>query len=150
MTGMCPTAQKIQRLVAEAVQEIAEKQGLSPEEIKLRESFCWQHLQNVWFGAVSDALNASLVNRLGDSLENLPSMYRIDMNVEDLHHCIEKMFGLNANYAKGSGSEFFRWPEEYHPHKEDGQTTHEMEDGVFEDENGRLEKNYGLSKKCLL
>jgi hypothetical protein len=38
------------------------------------------------------------------------------MNVEDLHRCIEKMFGLNANnYAKGSGSEFFRWIEEYHP-----------------------------------
>jgi hypothetical protein len=44
MTDTCPTAQKIQRLVADAVQEIAEEQGLSPDEIKLRESFCWQHL----------------------------------------------------------------------------------------------------------
>jgi hypothetical protein len=58
MTDTCPTAQKIQRLVAEAVKEIADEQGLSPEEIKLRESFCWQLLRNVWFGAVSDALNA--------------------------------------------------------------------------------------------
>jgi hypothetical protein len=37
------------------------------------------------------------------------------MNVEDLHRCTEKMFGLNANYAKGSGSEFFHWIQEYHP-----------------------------------
>jgi hypothetical protein len=37
------------------------------------------------------------------------------MNVEDLHCCIKKMFGLIANYAKGNGSEIFRWLEEYHP-----------------------------------
>jgi hypothetical protein len=29
-------------------------------------------------------------------------------------------------------------------HKEDGQTTHEMEDGVFEDENGCLEKLWSI------
>jgi hypothetical protein len=37
------------------------------------------------------------------------------MDIEDLYHCVEKMFGLTANYAKGSGTEFGHWLREYHP-----------------------------------
>ncbi len=30
-------------------------------------------------------------------------------------HCIEKVFGLSANYAKGQGAEFLTWFNELHP-----------------------------------
>ena len=103
MTDTCSTTQKIQRLISEAIDDIASKEGLSPDEIKVRQSHCWQHLRNVWFGGVSKVLNASLVNRLSDCLESLPSILRIDMNVEDLYRCVEKEFGQTANYVKGQG-----------------------------------------------
>jgi hypothetical protein len=64
MTDTCNTAQQIQHLIAEAVQDIAKEHGLLAEEIKLRESFCWQHLQNIWFGAVSGHSILPLVWRI--------------------------------------------------------------------------------------
>ena len=115
MTDTCSTAQKIQRLIGQAIDDIAKKEGLSADEINVRQSHCWQHLRNVWFGGVSKVLNASLLNRLSDCLESLPSILRIDMNVEDLYRCVEKEFGQTANYNKGQGNRFGYWLHKYHP-----------------------------------
>ena len=114
MTDTCSTAQKIQRLLGVAIQDIGVKEGLSEDEIAVRRSHCWQHLRNVWFGGASKVLNASLLNRLSESLEALPSILRIDMNVEDLYRCVEKEFGQTANYSKGEGGRFGYWLQEYH------------------------------------
>ena len=52
---------------------------------------------------------------LADDLKNLPDIYRIDLGIEDLFRCIEKVFGLEANYAKGQGAEFRTWFTENFP-----------------------------------
>ena len=48
-------------------------------------------------------------------MTKIPSIYRITTDIEDLLHCIEKEFGLNANYYKGHGSLFEKWMLTYHP-----------------------------------
>ncbi|WP_440233711.1 hypothetical protein, partial [Escherichia coli] len=81
---------------------VAKEQGYS-DEIKTYEADCWQHLRNVWIGAVCKALEIEMRDVLAEDLKELPDIYRIDLGVVDLFRCIEKVFGLNANYAKGQG-----------------------------------------------
>jgi hypothetical protein len=88
---------------------------MSVHEIKVRESDCWQHLRTVWFGAVSKQLNHSLANILTEDLKDLPSIYCFSTDIEDLLRCVEKEFGLPANYAKGRGSHFEQLMHSYHP-----------------------------------
>ena len=52
---------------------------------------------------------------LADDLKELPAMYRVTLDADDLMRCVEKLFGLTANYAKGQGSEFETWMIKYHP-----------------------------------
>ncbi len=75
---------------------------------------CWQHLRNVWFGAVTLSLENELRDVLADDLKDLPDIYRINLGIEDFFRCVEKEFGENANYAKGHGAEFTQWMKEYH------------------------------------
>ena len=52
---------------------------------------------------------------VADDLNELPSIYRINLDIDDLFRCIDKEFSKTANYAKGHGSEFFWWMKEFHP-----------------------------------
>jgi hypothetical protein len=115
MTDTCSPARKLRRLIAEYVKEIGEAEGLSQDELLVRESDCWQHLRNVWFGAVSKQLNMTLTDLLADDLAAIPSLYRITLEVEDLFRGCEKFFSGNANYAKGQGSQFTYWMSTNHP-----------------------------------
>ena len=45
----------------------------------------------------------------------MPPILRMSTEIEDLLRCIEKEFGLTANYAKGHGSMFEQWMRVYHP-----------------------------------
>ncbi len=94
---------------------LAEKEGWSPVEIKFFEGDCWQHLQNIWFGAVIKQLSKMLTDLLEDDLNKIPSIFCMSTEIDDLLHCIEKEFGLTANYAKGHGSIFENWMQTYHP-----------------------------------
>ena len=114
MTDTCDTARKLRRLIADEVKQIAQEQGLPVDEINVREADCWQHLRNVWFGAVSKSINEYLCDVLASDLKELPPIYRINLDIDDLMRCIEKLFGLTANYAKGVGSEFQQWMLEYY------------------------------------
>ena len=97
------------------MKKIAEEQGLSKDEVRTRVSDCWRHMMNVWFGGVSTELNEYISDYLEEDLKVLPVAYRITMDPIDMMRCTEKLFGLNANYAKGQGSEFEQWLVEYHP-----------------------------------
>ena len=46
---------------------------------------------------------------LVSNLKELPAIYHINLDINDLMRCIEKLFGLTANYAKGLGSKFQQW-----------------------------------------
>ena len=79
------------------------------------EADCWQHLRNVWFGGVSAAVSKHLREILADDLKELPTIYRINLDIDDLFRCIDKEFSRTANYAKGHGSEFFWCMRKFHP-----------------------------------
>jgi hypothetical protein len=116
MTDTCSPARKLRRLIAECMKQIGEAEGLSQDELLVRKSDCWQHLHNVWFGAVSKQLNLTLTDLLADDLAAIPSLYRITLEVEeDLFRGCEKFFSGNANYAKGQGSQFTYWMSTNHP-----------------------------------
>ena len=108
-TDTCNTAQKLRRILNEHISNVAKEQGYSESEIKTYEADCWQHLHNVWIGAVCKALEVEMRDVLAEDLKELPDIYRINLGVVDLFRCIEKVFGLNANYAKGQGAEFLTW-----------------------------------------
>ena len=114
-TDTCATARKLRRILNESIQEIAKEKGLSADQIMIFEADCWQHLRNVWFGGVSAAVSEHLREILADDLKELPTIYRINLDIDDLFRCIDKEFSRTANYAKGHGSEFFWWMREFHP-----------------------------------
>jgi hypothetical protein len=68
MTDTCATALKFCRLQISEITNLAEKEGWSPEEIKIFEGDCWQHLHNIWFGAVIKQLSKTLTDLLEDDL----------------------------------------------------------------------------------
>ena len=94
---------------------LAEKEGWSPVEINFFEGDCWQHLRNIWFGAMVKQLNKMLTVLLEDDLNKIPSLFCMFAEIDDLLHCIEKEFGLTANYTKGHGSIFENQMKTYHP-----------------------------------
>ena len=114
MTDTCSTAQKFRRLLIDSITEICQGEGMSDNEIKLFEGDCWHHLRNIWFGAVIKKLNQSLADLWEQDLEDIPSLYRVCADIEDLLRCIEKEFGKTANYAKGHGSMFEEWMRIHH------------------------------------
>ena len=115
MTDTCNTARKPRRLIIEGVNRVMQEEGLSADKAKVREGDCWQHLRNVWFGAIAKGLNEHMTEILAEDLKELPAIFHIGLDIEDLMRCVEKLFGLPANYAKGLGSEFLQWMLKYHP-----------------------------------
>ena len=114
-TDTCATAMRLLRILNDSIQEIAKEKGLSTDQIMVFEADCWQHLRNVWFGGVSAAVSGHLREILTDDMKELPTIYRINLDIDDLFRCIDKEFSRTANYAKGHGSEFFWWMREFHP-----------------------------------
>eukprot|EP00956_Cyclotella_meneghiniana_P011123 scaffold15566_cov34-Cyclotella_meneghiniana.AAC.1 len=115
MTDTCNTARRIQHLLHEEIKKICKEKGMSDEDIELHKSFCWQHLRNVWFGAVELALNNTLLNQLEESMSAIPSIYRVNMDIVNLYRAAEKMVGGTANYEKGDGKNFVHFKNEFHP-----------------------------------
>ena len=115
MTDTCNTARRIQNLLHDEIKKICYEKGMSDEEIEMHKSFCWQHLRNVWFGAVELALNNTLLNQLEESMSAIPSIYRVNMDIVNLYRAAEKMVGGTANYAKGDGKNFLHFKNEFHP-----------------------------------
>ena len=64
MVDTCNTARKFRRLLIEQIRQIAIEKGWNEENIKIFEGDCWQHLRNVWFGAVTKQLSKTLAEIL--------------------------------------------------------------------------------------
>ena len=78
------------------------------------EGDCWHHLRNIWSGVVVKQLNKTLSDLWADDPEEIPSIYRVCADIDDLLRCIEKEFGRTANYAKCHGSLFEEWMRIHH------------------------------------
>ena len=115
MTDNCPTSMKFKRLLHQEIAKQARAQGISEEEIRIRQSDCWHHLRNTWIGNTVKVLGAHLTDTLAEDLENIPTIYRVSTEISALMISTEKYFGTQANYVKGKGSMFLWWMRTTHP-----------------------------------
>ncbi len=83
---------------------------------------CWQHMHDVWFGAVIKYLSGWLEKRLAFDLEKIPNIYRVSTNIDNLLHCIEKEVAKTTHYAKGHGAFFDHYMKVFHPGAEMGKS----------------------------
>ena len=83
MMDTCSTARKLCLVLNDHITRIAKEEGFSPDVIKNYGADCWQHLQNVWFGAVTSSLEDELCDDLDGDLKELPDIYRINLSIED-------------------------------------------------------------------
>ena len=79
------------------------------------EGDCWYHLCNIWFGTVIKELNKTLSCLQAKDLEDIPSIYRVFADIDDLLRYIEEEFGHTVNYEKGHGSMSDDWMRINHP-----------------------------------
>ena len=100
MTDTCDTARKFRRQLRAVIEAEALEQGMTAEEINMYQSDCWQHLQNVWIGAVVLKLGEHLLEVLQADLLAIPFMFRVTTDVVNLGRATEKYFNTQANYAK--------------------------------------------------
>mmetsp|Transcript_21419 Transcript_21419/g.44776 ORF Transcript_21419/g.44776 Transcript_21419/m.44776 type:complete len:297 (+) Transcript_21419:1703-2593(+) len=115
MTDTCETAKKFRCLLIESIEGIYLEAGISPNEIKMFEGDCWHHLRNICFGFVIKQVNKLLYALWKQDLEDIPNIFQVCADIDDLLQCIEKEFGRTANYAKGHGSMFEEWMRILHP-----------------------------------
>ena len=80
-TDTCSTAQKLWQFLNDDIQWIAKEERLTSDVIKNYKADCWQHLQNVWFGAVAAVLENELHDVLCD--DDLPDIHQINLGIED-------------------------------------------------------------------
>ena len=115
MTDNCPTAMKFKRLLHEEIAKQARAEGIPENEICVRQADCWHHLRNTWIGNTVKVLSGHLTDVLSEDLEQIPTMYRVTIDISSLMIATEKYFGTQANYVKGKGSIVLWWIRTYHP-----------------------------------
>ena len=115
MTDTCATARKFRRLFADHIRQVALNNGIPDDQIHIFQADCWQHLRNVWFGAVIKQLSLRLSEVLESDLNEISPFLRVTTEVVSLLIALEKYFAETANYAKGRGSCFYHYMITYHP-----------------------------------
>jgi hypothetical protein len=111
----CSTARKHRRLLKSRIIELACEGGISDCKINIFEGDCWQHMRNIWFGAVIKHLSGWLEKHLAFDLEKIPYIYRVSTSIDNLLRCIEKEVAKTANYAKGHGAFFDHYKKTFNP-----------------------------------
>jgi hypothetical protein len=114
-TYTCNTARKTRHLLCKAILMVAIEQRLREESINIMENDCWNHLRNVWFGAVIKELSSHSDEVLQDNLSEIHPILRVTTNPSNISHAIEKFYGETANYAKGLGSMYNDYMRTYNP-----------------------------------
>ncbi len=115
ITDRCSTARKHRKLLCELIAKMSNEPHILENKISIFKGDCWQHMRNVWFGAVIKHMSTWLEMHLAEDLEKIPKVYRVSTNIDDLLRCIEKDVTKNANYAKGHGTFFDHYMKVFHP-----------------------------------
>ncbi len=76
LTDGCSTATKQWRLLREQIIEMAKQAGIPESEIHIFEGDCWQHMHNVWFGAIINHLGSWLDKCLELDLYKILKFYQ--------------------------------------------------------------------------
>jgi len=107
-------ARKFRRLLKEAIVQIASDEGMDTSSIKIYEADCWQHLRNVWVGAVIASLGSFLDGFLGNDIVKFHFTLRITTDAIGILRAVEKYFSGQATHEKGKGSMFVEYMDAYH------------------------------------
>ena len=81
-TDTCNPAWKLNTLLIKSVAKKAEKEGMSKDEIAVHQVDCWNHLRNVWIGALNKELSKYLSGVLIGDLEHIDPMFCVNTNVD--------------------------------------------------------------------
>jgi hypothetical protein len=92
-TDTCSTARKTQRLLCEVIKNLCFEKGMSEDDIHVLENDCWNHLRNVWFGAVVKELSSHLDQVLQNDLNEIHPMLRKTTDPNSIFHAIEMFLG---------------------------------------------------------
>jgi hypothetical protein len=117
-TDTCNTACKTQKLLCEVIRNLCFEKGIMQDKINVLENDCWNHLWNVWFGAVVKELSPHLGKVLQNDLNEIHPILRVTTDPN-----AEKFFGETANYAKGSRSMYYDYMRTYNPNLHNYQIT---------------------------
>jgi hypothetical protein len=112
-TNTCNTAHKTHRLLCEVIRKLCFEKVLTQEEKNVLENDCWNHLRNVWFGAIVNELRSHLGKVLQNDLNEIHPILRVTTDPNAIFWAIEKFVGETANYTKGSGSMYYDYMRTY-------------------------------------
>eukprot|EP00957_Ditylum_brightwellii_P196431 14966171-Ditylum_brightwellii.AAC.1 len=115
MTDTCITEQLFKTKLVKTIQQIAKEKGMNQDDIKVYIGNCWQHLCDVWTGAVVKDLCSQLSEDLKDDLDDFHFMLQVQTEVVQIYRAVEKEFVKTAQYAKGDGTMFHGWKKTHHP-----------------------------------
>ena len=76
---------------------------------------CFNHLRNLWIGAIEIHLSRKVTQILVEELNRIPPHLRVKFDIGNVCWCVDKEFNFTANYPKGHGSAFHDWMRRYHP-----------------------------------
>ena len=79
---------------------MALKEGMDESKVKIYEADCWQHLRNVWIGAVMSRLGGHLDMVLMNDIKRIHFTLRITTDAVGILRAVEKYFGGQATYEK--------------------------------------------------
>ena len=73
----CNSAQKTGRLLAEALKQLGREKGFSEEQLVVYQGNCWNHIRNIWLGAIDNYLARQLEEHMKNDLELIPFHMRV-------------------------------------------------------------------------
>ena len=100
LTDGCPGATLFRKLFRKHIQGVAERMGMTPDQIAIYEMDCFQHVRCVWAGAICVACRTFLNEILEEDLNSIHSLLRVSTDIGSLCIAVEKYFGRQANYEK--------------------------------------------------
>jgi hypothetical protein len=109
------TTQLTRSRIIEHIYRICRDRGTSKNNMKILKGSCFNHLCNVWIGAIEILLSRKVAQILVEELALIPPHLHVKCDIENVCGCIDKEFNFTANYLKGHGDAFHGWMRRYHP-----------------------------------
>ena len=114
-TDTCNGARKTAELLVAEIRALCIAKGMTEDEIRMYLLDCYNHLRNVWIGAMDKELSTHLSDVMQEDLDNIDPRLRVSTKFGVVLFALDKEFSLCCNYAKGDGEAFLAWMERYHP-----------------------------------
>ncbi len=92
-TDTCNTARKTQILLCGVIRKLCFEKGSTQDKINVLENDCWNHLHNVWFGAIVNELSSHLGKVLQNDLNEIHQIFRVTTDPNAIFLPIQKFLG---------------------------------------------------------